>query len=168
MSDCEFPYGLFSSEQLRAAIADESSYAAPPAAGAIRLVIHGAPRTKKTSQQIAMKQDGTPFIVSSSPGKAWAKEAARQLREAWAGRPPIEGPIHVRALIYRERATGDLAGYIQAIGDVLEVPRKKAKKSTRDRKASVIRDDNQIDSWDGSRRLKDKDNPRVELEITPL
>lgn len=131
----------------------------------IRLVILGVPMTKKTSPQIARRRDGSPFIVSAERHKKWAEIAAHQLRAQWQGRPPIEGPVHVRALIYRDRAVGDLVAFEQAIGDVLEAPGRTASESTRRRKASVIKNDVQIDSWDGSRRLKDPENPRVELEI---
>jgi hypothetical protein len=134
----------------------------------IRLVILGVPMTKKTSQQIATRRDGSPFIVSAQHHKKWAEVAAHQLRAQWGNRPPIEGMVHVRALIYRVRATGDLVGFKQAIGDVLEAPGPRAKPATQRRKASVIKNDVQIDSWDGTRRLKDKDNPRVEIEIREM
>lgn len=135
----------------------------------MKLVILGVPMTKKTSQDVAYHAvTGKPFIVSAAHHKKWAEIAAYQLRAQWGGRPPLEGPVHVRALIYRARAVGDLVGYEQAIGDVLEAPGRKAKDSTRRRKASVIKNDVQIDSWDGSRRLKDKHNPRIELEIQEL
>jgi hypothetical protein len=32
----------------------------------------------------------------------------------------------------------------------------------------VLADDRQIASWDGSRLLIDRENPRVELEVTPM
>jgi hypothetical protein len=128
-------------------------------------IIRGAPRTKKNHAAIARRRDGSPFIVQCDTAKAWAKSAASQLKaQHLIG--PIESPVHVTALVYRERASGDLVNYLQAIGDVLESPTNKQKLSkSPPSKGCVIVNDAQIVSWDGSRLLKDKDNPRVELKI---
>lgn len=68
---------------------------------------------------------------------------------------PITDPVSVNVQIYREKATGDACGFYQAIGDLLQA-------------VGIIKDDRLIEDWDGSRRLKDADDPRVEVFITVL
>jgi len=72
----------------------------------------------------------------------------------------IDRPVLVEAIFYRDADRGDLAGYIQALGDVLQI-------------GGVIRDDELIAGWplpsDGKLPLrKDADRPRIEIVITPL
>lgn len=134
-------------------------------------VIHGAPRTKKNSQRIITipakgahrchacgHLKGFPKVLPSEAYEAW--EAAA-LREIMTIKPrlgidlPITGPVSVEALIYRERDVGDLSNYLEAVADMLQA-------------AGVLKDDKQIEDWDGSRRRKDAANPRVEVFITLL
>jgi hypothetical protein len=134
-----------------------------------RLVIVGAPRTKKNSQRV-LRFGKFNKVVPSAAAMEWSDEAARQLREQWSGRAPIAGAVHVRAVFYREKNLGDLVGFMQALGDVLEqaTPPKKAPKRAPRKppaKAGVIENDRQIVSWDGTRLSKDAARPRVELEI---
>ncbi len=73
--------------------------------------------------------------------------------DATGRRPrPFDRPIAVRAIVYRQREAGDLVGYLQAIGDILE-------------SAGVVANDERIKSWDGSRLTKDARFPRIELEL---
>jgi hypothetical protein len=133
----------------------------------VKLVIEGAPRTKKNhGRRIYSFAHRRSFNVPSEAHEEWAMAAARQLRVAWKGRPAMKVHVHVRAIFYREADVGDLCGYKQALGDVLEAPTKKTSMSGRAKKASVIINDVQIRSWDGSRLRKDAEWPRVELEIT--
>jgi Holliday junction resolvase RusA-like endonuclease len=117
------------------------------------LVILGAPRTKKNHSRIVTTRTGVPFIVPSKEYKVWEATAVLQMKTQWREQP-IRHPVNVRALVYRERAAGDLVNFMQAIGDALQV-------------ANVVVDDKFIVSWDGSRLRKDAKRPRVELEITP-
>lgn len=83
---------------------------------------------------------------------------------------PIVGDIAVRATFYRDRSSGDLLGYEQALADFLQEPIYRMDKKTGKPKiardgAGVIRDDVQIVSWDGSRLMKDAANPRIEVAI---
>lgn len=107
------------------------------------------------------KRVGFPKVLPSLAYEQW--EAAA-LREMLTIRPklcaagfqfPILGPVAVEAIIYRERNTGDLSNYLEAVGDFLQA-------------AAIISDDRQIESWDGSRRDKDAANPRVEIFLTVL
>jgi Holliday junction resolvase RusA-like endonuclease len=135
----------------------------------VKLVITGSPRTAKNSQRIfTNKRTGKPFITSGKSAADWGPDAVRQLVEQRCAQGPVGmrclGPhvdfplrndVHVKALIYRDRRSGDLDNFEHAIGDALQ-------------KAGVIKNDNQIESWDGSRKLIDRINPRVEIEITPM
>jgi len=131
----------------------------------VRLIIVGPPSTKKTSQRIIFnKKTGKMMVIGSSKSRSWETDAVDQLCRQWRGLPMVE-PVSVRALIYRDRNAGDLTGFIQAIGDALQGggSRKRSK-----RVPCVLDDDSQIISWDGSRKLIDRENPRVELTIEPM
>ena len=69
--------------------------------------------------------------------------------------PPIDYPVNCRALIYRAQDIGDTDGYMNAIADALQ-------------SLGVIKNDRLIASWDGTRRLIDRQLPRVEVEITEV
>jgi Holliday junction resolvase RusA-like endonuclease len=139
----------------------------------VRLTITGPPRTKKTSQRIFVnRRTGKPFITSSGIATDWASGAIVQLRRQAADLPrsdyvtKVKGrkvtknavwvkPVRVTALFYRDGERGDLCGYMQAVGDALEA-------------AGIVSNDKIIGSWDGSLRLIDRKNPRVELELMAL
>jgi len=119
----------------------------------VTLTIEGAPRTKKNSLR-RLKRGKRVYTVGSEAHATWAEKAMWQLRQQWR-EVPIAADVSVRALVYREKLTGDLVGYLQAIADVLE-------------HARVLNNDKQIVSWDGSRPLKDAARPRVEIQIEVL
>lgn len=120
----------------------------------MRFVISGAPRTKKTHQQI-VRVKGRPIVIPDKVTAKWQSDAVSQL-QAQADSPFALGcPVSVRAVFYRDKAKGDLVNYMQALADALE-------------KAGVVENDRQILSWDGSRLAKDADNPRIELDVTPM
>jgi hypothetical protein len=116
----------------------------------MRLVIHGAPRTKKTSNRV-MKFGGRLKVVPSEAWCAWRDIAVQQI----AGRRAPAGPLNCTALFYRAARVGDATGFYQGLADVLQ-------------EAGVVTDDKHIVAWDGSRLLADSRNPRVELTLTPL
>ena len=73
---------------------------------------------------------------------------------------PLSAPVLVEAVVYREANRGDLSGYLDAIGDVLQT-------------AGVVANDRQIVGWpmpsDGSLPLRiDRERPRIELVIHVL
>lgn len=132
--------------------------------------ILGIPRTKKTSNRVVNigpmcrtcgKRGGFPKVLPSLAYEEWLSAAQGQLNVikerlvAWGAVLPIEAPVGIEAHIYRDRNVGDLSNFLEAIGDMLQA-------------AGIIKDDRQIEDWDGSRRLKDADNPRVEVFITIL
>ena len=66
-----------------------------------------------------------------------------------------DAPLNCRALFYRDARRGDAVGYYQGLADLLE-------------KRGVIENDAQLTQWDGSRLLLDRENPRVEIELTEV
>lgn len=115
------------------------------------LTILGAPRSKKNSQRIFRNPKGRPFITQSKEHNLWAEKAVWQLRNQWR-QLPLEVPVNMAAVVYREKATGDLLNFLAAISDALEA-------------AGVVKDDKLIVALDGCRLAKDARRPRVEIEL---
>lgn len=120
-----------------------------------RFTLYGSPRTKKNhSRVIRLNGKGGTRILPSEAHERWFGMAMPQARLVAARlRVPICEPVAVEALFYRDRAQGDLVGYLQALGDLLEA-------------ACIIENDRLIASWDGSRLLKDAVQPRIEVVIS--
>ena len=68
---------------------------------------------------------------------------------------PISEPVNCAAVFFRDRDQGDLIGFIQGIGDLLQ-------------ERGVITDDVILRSFNGSRLALTDGRPRVEVELTPL
>lgn len=123
---------------------------------ALRLTLPGPPRTKKTSNRLV--RAGARHRIL--PSKAWEEwrdvcwVASGPWRRKWL-EAPLAFNVNVTALFYRDARRGDAVGYYQGLGDVLEY-------------CAIVANDKYITQWDGSRLLVDRDNPRVELEITPV
>lgn len=143
----------------------------------IAFEVPGPPRTKKTSNrivQIRSKSGGRSFtkILPSEAFEGWFKSAMThapliRARVARAGvQLPITAPVQVSAAFYRERLSGDLTGFMQALADWLQEPRRSESGKTTRQGAGIISDDSQIVSWDGTKLLKDASRPRIEVEIT--
>jgi len=144
----------------------------------VKLVIVGAPRTKKNSLR-RMKFGNRLLTMSSESHQEWENSAVGQLidqtkrcdkvlrkprktkpkgKASKRPLPPLVcfgNVVSMRALVYRERDVGDLGNYLAAVCDALE-------------KAGVVENDKLIVSFDGSRPLLDRKNPRVELDIEPF
>jgi len=127
-----------------------------------RFVITGAPRTKKTHNQLAGLSTGRPRVLPSKQFRQWLKDSLWQvpeIKQSDDGRlllwPRAEW-VSVKALIYRDRNSGDVVGFYQAIGDFLQ-----AKSGA----AGFIQDDKQIAHWDGSRLLIDREHPRLDITL---
>lgn len=89
------------------------------------------------------------------PSAAYArfqKEALWYLRLHWR-REAIDGLVAVCATFYRDRDVGDLDNYEKALGDVLQ-------------RGCVLTNDRNIRSWDGTRALVDRAQPRVEVLLS--
>lgn len=97
-----------------------------------------------------------PRLLPSEAYREWhAKAVAAVLPKIMPLAPyfPINYPVHVMALVYRERDAGDYLGYAQALGDFLQ-------------DIGVLDNDVLIRSWDGTRLLKDAEKPHVDLWIS--
>jgi len=135
-------------------------------------VIAGPPRTKKTSSRIARFGKNKEFmrILPSEQYIEWHTLAMQQapLIRAQIARAgfhlPITEPVRIKALFYRETRVGDLVGYMQALADWMQESRQRNGKTVRVG-AGIIRDDSQIESWDGTRRMHDKLRPRIEVTV---
>lgn len=119
----------------------------------MRIVIPGAPITKKNSQQILVnKKTGRPFISPSKQYKEYKKNCAEYLGGYTA---PIRHAVNVKCVYYMPtRRRCDLCNLLEATHDILV-------------DYGILEDDNNqiIKSVDGSRVEYDKENPRVEIEI---
>lgn len=119
-----------------------------------KFVIPIEPRTKKNSQQIFRTPNGKPFITQSNIYKQYEKDCKYFIPKI----ETIKTPINIKYTFYRStRRLCDLNGLIQAMDDILV-------------KNKVILDDNFtiVAGHDGSRVFVDKDNPRVEIEISEI
>ena len=114
------------------------------------------PKTKKNNQRIIKNpRTGALMIIQNDRYKQFEKDAGWFLKRPAS---PISEPINIRCLLYRDsRRRVDLTNLLEAIDDILV-------------KYKIIADDNFeiIRGHDGSRVFVDKDNPRVEIEITTL
>jgi glycine/D-amino acid oxidase-like deaminating enzyme len=129
--------------------------------GPLRIVVHGAPRTKKTHNRL-VTAGRRQRVLPSAQWEAWLKAAAVEIEGmglAFYGtlnlQPRLSGRFNCAALFYRDADRGDAVGYYQGVADLLE-------------KRGILANDKHIVSWDGSRLLKDAARPRVELILTPV
>lgn len=119
--------------------------------------IIGAPRTKKNSGRIVTR-GRHPRILPSKAYELWDAAAQVQLasmRSQAPGTFPISANVNCSARFYRDALRGDAVGFYQALADTLE-------------KAGIVENDSQIVSWNGSRLMKDSENPRVEFTLEVL
>jgi hypothetical protein len=128
----------------------------------VKITVIGSPRTKKNHSTVSTV-GGHVRVLPSKPWSEWCKYAGIKVDgnalvgELLMGKgvrrwSPLTTDYNVKALFYRDRDIGDAVGYYQGLADLLE-------------KRGVLRDDKQIRSWDGSRLLVDRANPRVEIEL---
>lgn len=112
------------------------------------------PRTKKNSQSIIINK-GRPLIIPSSAYSKYEKECRPYIP---AIDKTIDYPVNVKANYFmKTHRRVDLVNLLQATSDMLV-------------HYKIIEDDNCkiIKSYDGSTVDYDKENPRVEIEITAI
>lgn len=125
----------------------------------MRILIKGEPRTKKNSQQIIQVVRGgktVPGLIQSNQYRGYEEACLWQI--PMECKQIICMPVNVKCLYFMStRRRVDLSNLLEATDDILV-------------KARVLDDDkcSIIAGHDGSRVYYDKDNPRVEIEITPL
>lgn len=128
----------------------------------MRLVILGNPVTKKNSQRLIVR-NGRPYIIPSKQYKEYENNVRFQLMEYGIKDFsqfdfPINVPVNISCRYYmRTRRKVDLANLLEGTLDTLVV-------------TGIIEDDNCsiASSYDGSMVFYDKNDPRVEIEITPI
>lgn len=121
----------------------------------MRIIIKGTPITKKNSQRIFKRPKGGYFIKPSEKYEQYEEMALWQLPRL---RKPIDTPVNVRCVYYMPtHQKVDLVNLLEATCDILV-------------KGGVLTDDNCniVVSHDGSRRLVDRQNPRVEITIEEI
>lgn len=117
------------------------------------LIIYGAPRTKKNSARI-MQRGKVRFIA---PSKQYMEYETYALKQIQWGKEPIARAVNLQCVYYMPtRRKVDALNLLGATDDILV-------------KAGVLADDNSMiaATHDGSYVvLGEKDNPRVEIEIS--
>jgi hypothetical protein len=124
-------------------------------ANVFEFVIPGAPRTKKTHNQLVVSHHGGQRLLPSQQFRAWNQEAQMWLAKVRSETRglPLAQPVNCKALFFRDAFRGDACGYYQALADALE-------------EARIVVNDCLIVSWDGSRLLKDHLSPRIEVRLS--
>ena len=116
------------------------------------ITLPGRPITKKNSQRIVTnRKTGRPMVIQSEQYVRYETECLWRLKQ-YRG-PKFKCDVEVRALFHMpSKQRPDLCNLMQSIADILE-------------KAGIIENDRNIASWDGTRLMVDRDEPRVDIEI---
>lgn len=121
----------------------------------LKFTLIGNPATKKNSQDIKVNwSTGKRYIAQSDRYLAYERDCLWQIGAKY--KQNIDYPISLKCVYFRKsRHRVDLSNLLSATCDILVA-------------AGVIKDDDfkVVASMDGSRVRYDKDNPRVEIEIT--
>jgi Holliday junction resolvase RusA-like endonuclease len=118
----------------------------------MKFTIYGNPVTKKNHGIIRMIHNH-PIMLPSKPYLEYEKQSKQYIPKLSS---PINTPINLKCTYYMQtKRKCDLVNLLQATCDILV-------------KYKVLEDDNYsiIYSFDGSSVSYDKDNPRVEIDIT--
>lgn len=124
----------------------------------LKFTIHVVPRAKKNNMQL-IKKNGRTIPIPSKAYRQYENECMYLIPSEY--RKNIDYPVNIKALYYVERnARIDKTNLESALLDMLV-------------KANVISDDSAIKpaivvGTDGSRVFYDKNNPRIEIEITRM
>jgi hypothetical protein len=136
----------------------------------LRLVISLAPFSFKRAKRVIIL--GKHASLGLTPqAKHYMREASAQLRWQWSScfHEPIPGNVQINAAIRSylpTRRKTDSSNLYQGPEDVMQCCTPRCKPGC-DRHAGVIVDDHQIRTHNGSDRLFDRENPRVEIVLTP-
>lgn len=120
-----------------------------------KCTIPGRAGILKNSKKL-VRAGGRIFPVSSDKYKKWEAFAYLCIKKAKLG-PTISGPVNVSMKFYFKNHAHecDLDNLFAGPNDVLQ-------------KALVIENDKLVYSFDGSRKVFDDPNERIEIEITAL
>lgn len=122
----------------------------------LKIVIPGNPVTKKNHGRIVQKKfpngKSVPIVLPSEPYVKYEKHCKEYIPKVEI---PIDYPITLKCYYYLEtRRKCDLTNLLQATCDILV-------------KYGILEDDNYniVSSFDGTKAIYDKENPRVEIYI---
>jgi len=125
-----------------------------PTSRTLHFVLPGTVRIKKNSRRI-FKRGKRTINIPSVAYEEWETSVrwmiVEQIKNYWSDFKLLTGPIHVKAIHYYKGQQPDLSGMIESVGDAFE--------------GMLWKNDKQIQSWDGSRQIHDKDNPRLCLWV---
>lgn len=120
----------------------------------MQIIIPVNPRSKKNSQEIVFnRKTGKRMVIQNKRYTEFEKECKKYMPKLETS---IDYPINLKCrFLVCDARKRDIANYIEAIQDILV-------------KYKVIVDDNYniISSLDGCSMEIDRQNPRIELEIT--
>lgn len=126
----------------------------------MKFILRGDPPVKKNSQEIVTftRRDGTTrrALIQNEKYRIFERDAGWQIPPS--ARVGIDYPVNIKAIYYRATLrTVDRPNLEEALLDTLV-------------KWGVLADDNRdiAAASDGSRVMYDHDDPRIEVEITPL
>lgn len=132
----------------------------------VRLTLYGPPATKKTSNRIVRRKDGTVSVLPSLDWADWVKQLKAAIR--WMAAPlDVVNPLDPKKK-WKRRALAveaqfylaanqrpDVSGLYEGLGDALE-------------EIGVVDNDYWIAAWpERNPRRRDPQRPRVEVTITP-
>lgn len=120
-----------------------------------KFVIPVVPRTKKNSQQVFVR-NGRVINIPSKAYKQFENDCLKVIPNKY--RQKINYPVNIKAIFYTEsKRRIDITNLLSALDDMLV-------------KAEVIEDDCRdiVAGHDNSRVYWDKENPRIEVEITKI
>lgn len=141
-------------------------YRAERPSAAVRYTIEERPHTKKNSGRIVSTR-GRPRVLPSSASVEWTRAARRALLSQRVGRPVITEPVALSIYVYRDRAVGDLDGYVAAVMDALQCSRGVVGRTRLIGTDGIIRDDAQVVQLE-ARLYLDRARPRVEVVVAPV
>lgn len=122
--------------------------------------IEGTPAPQGSKRHVGKGR----MIETSKKLKPWRDTLTRELRQRWAGRPPLDIPVHVSAYFYLPRpqrprfnnpaVPPDTDKLQRAVGDALQ-------------HAGILKDDARIIRWTASKQYPDSDQATgVYLHLT--
>lgn len=117
----------------------------------VSFVIPGMIRIKKNSRRIFGKGRKKTNLPSEAYMEWESSARNRFIMMCRAPFPVFACNCHVQAVFYYTGQEFDLSGALESIGDCFE--------------KLLWKNDRQIVSWDGSRKYRVKDNPRVEIMV---
>lgn len=129
----------------------------------------GGPFSWKRARQI-ITIGGNSSIGLTTEAKQWARVAVDQLKQQWdwvfSAPLPKTIPLNAEIVSYLPtRRLTDASNLYQGPEDVMQGHRSTCKPKCK-MHACVLEDDSAIESHNRSRRLYDKENPRVEIVLT--